>query len=221
MCGWKEKTEKPQKYKKAPAGTRTSALLYEIFMAQRQISGPPWHTAFRKVSCTTAAWDYRLEIAEGTWKRRWHLCSKEDKGFLFLCDTNISTAPRPELLSRIFIKHHNPKHTAYHLVNTFLARLISRPWTWRRYVSPKRPLTFNGPHGAVPEGGTLHNHRCETSNPTEENRFSQEINMSTLKQNIHSSTGKYLEYVNFMQAGSCAGGDLVHTSQGNAVYSCN
>jgi hypothetical protein len=31
----------------------------------------------------------------------------------------------------------------------FLTRLILRPWKWRRYVSPKRPLTFNGLHGVI------------------------------------------------------------------------
>jgi hypothetical protein len=31
----------------------------------------------------------------------------------------------------------------------FLARLILRPWRWRRYVSPKRRLTFNGLHGVI------------------------------------------------------------------------
>jgi hypothetical protein len=31
----------------------------------------------------------------------------------------------------------------------FLARLILRPWRWRRYVTPKRQLTFSGLHGVV------------------------------------------------------------------------
>jgi hypothetical protein len=30
-----------------------------------------------------------------------------------------------------------------------LARLILRPWRWRRYVPPKRRLTFNGLHGVI------------------------------------------------------------------------
>jgi hypothetical protein len=44
----------------------------------------------------------------------------------------------------------------------FLAWLILRRWRWRRYVSPKRRLTF---HRAtwryVPENGTHHNHQPE------------------------------------------------------------
>jgi hypothetical protein len=31
----------------------------------------------------------------------------------------------------------------------FLAWLILRPCRWRRYVPPKRLLTFNGPHGVI------------------------------------------------------------------------
>jgi hypothetical protein len=31
----------------------------------------------------------------------------------------------------------------------FLAWLILRPWRWRRYVRPKRRLTFNGLHGVI------------------------------------------------------------------------
>jgi hypothetical protein len=31
----------------------------------------------------------------------------------------------------------------------FLARLILRPWRWRRHVLPKRRLTFNGLHGVI------------------------------------------------------------------------
>jgi hypothetical protein len=31
----------------------------------------------------------------------------------------------------------------------FLAELIRRPWRWRRYVPPKRRLTFNGLHGVI------------------------------------------------------------------------
>jgi hypothetical protein len=31
----------------------------------------------------------------------------------------------------------------------FLLSLFSRPWRWRRYVPPKRLLTFNGLHGVI------------------------------------------------------------------------
>jgi hypothetical protein len=37
--------------------------------------------------------------------------------------------------------------SACHLLSRwFLCRLILRPWRWRRYVPPKRRLTFNGLH---------------------------------------------------------------------------
>jgi hypothetical protein len=36
----------------------------------------------------------------------------------------------------------------------FLARLIVRPWRWRRYVPPKCRLTFNG-LSYIPEDSTL------------------------------------------------------------------
>jgi hypothetical protein len=39
---------------------------------------------------------------------------------------------------------------ACHLISRrFLARLILRPWRWRRYVPPKRRLTFSGLHGVI------------------------------------------------------------------------
>jgi hypothetical protein len=31
----------------------------------------------------------------------------------------------------------------------FLAQIIIRPWIWRRYLPPKRRLTFNGLHGII------------------------------------------------------------------------
>jgi hypothetical protein len=49
----------------------------------------------------------------------------------------------------------NPKFrqaycSACHLISLwFLVRLIPRLWRWRRYVPPKRRLTFNGLHSSV------------------------------------------------------------------------
>jgi hypothetical protein len=42
------------------------------------------------------------------------------------------------------------------------ARLILPPWRWRRYVPPKRRLTFNGLHGVISQKvvSTLHLHVC-------------------------------------------------------------
>jgi hypothetical protein len=40
--------------------------------------------------------------------------------------------------------------SACHLfLHWFFARLTLRPWRWRRYVPPKRRLTFNGLHGVI------------------------------------------------------------------------
>jgi hypothetical protein len=45
----------------------------------------------------------------------------------------------------------------------FLARLILRPWRWKRYVPPKNWSTFNGLHGVISQ--TLkENCRCELRN---------------------------------------------------------
>jgi hypothetical protein len=35
------------------------------------------------------------------------------------------------------------------LLRCFIARLILQSWRWRRHVSPKRRLTFNGVHGVI------------------------------------------------------------------------
>jgi hypothetical protein len=35
------------------------------------------------------------------------------------------------------------------LSRLYLARFILRPWRWRRYIPPKRRLTFNGLHGVI------------------------------------------------------------------------
>jgi hypothetical protein len=39
---------------------------------------------------------------------------------------------------------------------SFLARLILRPWRWRRYIPPKRLLTFNGLHGVISQKTVLY-----------------------------------------------------------------
>jgi hypothetical protein len=42
------------------------------------------------------------------------------------------------------------ERSACHLLSRwFLAWLIFRPWRWRRYVPPKRPLTLNRLHGVI------------------------------------------------------------------------
>jgi hypothetical protein len=49
----------------------------------------------------------------------------------------------------------------------FLARLIRRPWRWRRYFSPKHRLRFNGLHGVIPQNILLFiTTSLRTSNPT-------------------------------------------------------
>jgi hypothetical protein len=62
---------------------------------------------------------------------------------------------------------------ACHLLSRrFLAWLIFRPWRWRRYVPPKRRLTFNGLHGVVSQKMVLFiSTAVRTSNPTTENVF--------------------------------------------------
>jgi hypothetical protein len=47
---------------------------------------------------------------------------------------------------------------ACHLLSRwFLARLIFRPWRWRRYVLPKLLSTFNGLHGIISQKIELFN----------------------------------------------------------------
>jgi hypothetical protein len=53
------------------------------------------------------------------------------------------------------------------LSHWFLARLISRPWRWRRYVPKKRRLTLNGLHGVISQKMALFKTTAvRTSNPT-------------------------------------------------------
>jgi hypothetical protein len=53
------------------------------------------------------------------------------------------------------------------LVSWFLARLILLPWRWRRYVPPKRRLTFNGLHCVISQKIALFiTTTVRTSNPT-------------------------------------------------------
>jgi hypothetical protein len=49
----------------------------------------------------------------------------------------------------------------------FLLSLFSLPWRWRRYVPPKRQLTFNGLHGVISQKTVLFiTTAVRTSNPT-------------------------------------------------------
>jgi hypothetical protein len=48
-----------------------------------------------------------------------------------------------------------------------LLNLFLRPWRWRRYVPPKRPLTLNGLHGVISQKMILFiTTAVKTSNPT-------------------------------------------------------
>jgi hypothetical protein len=52
-------------------------------------------------------------------------------------------------------------YSACHLLSRwFVARLIFRPWRWRRYIPPKHWLTQWTTRHYIPDDGTLHNHRC-------------------------------------------------------------
>jgi hypothetical protein len=54
----------------------------------------------------------------------------------------------------------------------FLARLIFRPWKWRRYISPKRRLTLSGLHGVISKKNVLFiTTAVRTSNPTCRTQF--------------------------------------------------
>jgi hypothetical protein len=46
----------------------------------------------------------------------------------------------------------------------FLARLILRPWRWRRYVPLKRQLTFNGLRGVISRKTVLFSDACVFKN---------------------------------------------------------
>jgi hypothetical protein len=49
-----------------------------------------------------------------------------------------------------YVRRFGKVGAACHLLSRwFLARLIPRPWRWRRYFPPKRRLTYNGLHGVI------------------------------------------------------------------------
>jgi hypothetical protein len=61
------------------------------------------------------------------------------------------------------------KKPACHLLSRlFVAWLVLRPWRWRRYVPPKRRLTFNVLHGVIYQKIELFiTTAVGTSNPTQ------------------------------------------------------
>jgi hypothetical protein len=59
----------------------------------------------------------------------------------------------------------------------YLARFI-RPWRWRRYVPPKRGLSFNGQHGVI------YRMTVRTSNPTQDDFFNFHRLLGSLLQNV-------------------------------------
>jgi hypothetical protein len=67
----------------------------------------------------------------------------------------------------------------------FLAQLILRPWRWRRTVSPKRRLLFNGLHGVISQKIKLFltRHFCT---------YASEVRKTRHKDNRHlkDNTGK-------------------------------
>jgi hypothetical protein len=81
------------------------------------------------------------------------LYMKEEKDTGFLAGYESLTIPCSPLkfnrrFGRIYRLHLQGRRisTAW---KRFRARLILRPWRWRRYVLPKRLLTLNGRHGVI------------------------------------------------------------------------
>jgi hypothetical protein len=66
----------------------------------------------------------------------------------------------------------NSKPTFHLFSCPYFARFI-RPWRWRPYVPPKRPLTFNGIRGVISQKtAQLINIAVTTSNPTKNQSWS-------------------------------------------------
>jgi hypothetical protein len=69
-----------------------------------------------------------------------------------------------------------------HLLSRWYLAQFIQPWRWRRYIPPKRRLTFSGLHGVnIPEDSTIHNHRCENLKSYLHNFFAE---ISTSKKNM-------------------------------------
>jgi hypothetical protein len=68
----------------------------------------------------------------------------------------ISDASLTIRTSRDFsVSHKVIVHIATRFHAGFLLGLFFLPWTWRRYIPPKRPLTFNGLHGVISQNIVL------------------------------------------------------------------
>jgi hypothetical protein len=68
--------------------------------------------------------------------------SKANKRFWGTCHLHLQGP-------RIRQARNKQSSACYMLSRWFLARLILRPWRWRRYVPPKRRSTFNGIHSVI------------------------------------------------------------------------
>jgi hypothetical protein len=89
--------------------------------------------------------------------------------------------------------------TACHLLSSwFFARLIFRAWRWRRYVPPKRRLTFTGLHGVISQKTELFiTAAARTSNPTSKARYNNRIptrEITTLRINRDAPSWKYVTW---------------------------
>jgi hypothetical protein len=74
--------------------------------------------------------------------------------------------------------------TANCLLAGFLLNLFFRPWSWRRYVPPKRRLILKTTRHSIPEDCTLHNHRCGNLKSYKNITITRQ--MQTVK--VHSNT---------------------------------
>jgi hypothetical protein len=99
-----------------------------------------------------------------------HRILSEEKGRLVTQGKNRSFAytltfkPFYDLTYRLHLQGHSACHL---LSGWFLARLIFRPWRWRRYVPPKRRLKLNGLHGVISQKMIVFKTTAlKTSNPT-------------------------------------------------------
>jgi hypothetical protein len=59
--------------------------------------------------------------------------------------------------AQVLHPHKTTGHACHPLSRWFLARLILRPWRWRRHVPQKRRLTFKGLHGVISQNIELFN----------------------------------------------------------------
>jgi hypothetical protein len=96
---------------------------------------------------------------------------------------------------------HLQQTSCYLLSRWFLARLILRPWRWRRHIPPKCRLTFNGLYGIISQKLELFiTTAVRTSNPRQIHYLWLECSFSTLKKVVLREMGwGGMDWINLAQ----------------------